>query len=62
MDKRRTALEKLREKEGVLLREAMDSQAIEQGRYEGYAAALSLLRSSSVPIEVGRSNERLGID
>lgn len=62
MDKRRNAIEKHRAKDGVLLREAMDPQTLEQGRYEGIAAALAILRSSSMQHEIDCSNERLGIE
>jgi hypothetical protein len=74
MDKRRAALERLRVSQGVLTirtysRQSDTSrvemgfldQTLEQGRYEGIAAALAILRSSSLKEEVQRSNERLGI-
>lgn len=35
---------------------------LDRGRYEGLAAALSILRSSSMQQEVSRSNDRLGIE
>lgn len=39
-----------------------DTYSIERGRYEGFAAALAILRSSSLEHEIERSNSRLGIE
>jgi hypothetical protein len=69
MDKRRKVMEQLRitqgfcettGNDGVIM--AQKDQALNQGRYEGLAAAIALLRSSSVAEEISRSNERLGIE
>ncbi|QGJ90118.1 hypothetical protein HWC80_gp094 [Mycobacterium phage Indlulamithi] len=55
MDKRRKAMENHYVATG-------QQDTINRGRYEGLAAALAILRSSSVAVEYERSNERLGID
>jgi len=59
MDKRRKAMEKLILEKG-LAASGFD-YVIQKGRYEGFAASLAILRSSSVEHEISRSNERLGI-
>lgn len=61
MDKRRKWLEDFIIRNGG---EAMqtDTYSLQRGRYEGLAAALAILRSSSVPHEIERSNSRLGIE
>lgn len=59
MDKRRKAMEKILVGTG----NPLEAQYLtERGRYEGLAAALALLRSSTVAVEISRSNERLGIE
>jgi hypothetical protein len=55
MDKRRKVLE------DMVLQRGTEEYSLNRGRYEGLAAALAILRSSSVGEEVERSNERLGI-
>ena len=55
MDKRRKVLE------DMVLQRGTEEYNLNRGRYEGLAAALAILRSSSVGEEVERSNERLGI-
>jgi hypothetical protein len=69
MDKRRKVMEDLVVKHGEVIiasrqagktTEAFEYQ-LNRGRYEGLAAALAILRSSSVAQEVSRSNERLDI-
>jgi hypothetical protein len=70
MDKRREKLEQKRIDQGYATKPlspqsyeyAMWEQALEQGRYEGLSAAIAIMRSSSVPEEVSRSNERLNIE
>lgn len=70
MDKRRKMLEAKRIQQGVASKPngntkyetALYEQALEQGRYEGFAATLAILRSSSLTHEIERSNERLGIE
>jgi hypothetical protein len=65
MDKRRKVIEKSRIEQGWpgdMNSEQMREFHKNQGRYEGLAAALALLRSSSVAFEIERSNERLGIE
>lgn len=61
MDKRRKTLEDLVIQRGT---DTMGSAeySLQRGRYEGLAAALAILRSSSVGHEIERSNERLGIE
>lgn len=61
MDKRRKVMERIVIGKGM----GWDHDReflLNKGRYEGFAATLALLRSSSVTEEVSRSNERLGID
>jgi hypothetical protein len=60
MDKRRSSMEKLVLEQGSDVRESFP-WALQRGRYEGFAATLSILRSTSVQEEISRSNERLGI-
>ena len=66
LDKRRKKLEALRVEQGIYKPEDAPSglweQAVNQGRQEGLAAAIALLRSSSVAEEISRSNQRLGIE
>lgn len=62
MDKRRKTLENLIIQHGQGWASTSPEYNINRGRYEGLAAALALLRSSSVPHEISRSNERLGIE
>jgi hypothetical protein len=61
MDKRRKRMEGMVVQHGL---ENLDMRLynMDRGRYEGLAAALAILRSSSVAQEVSRSNERLGIE
>lgn len=61
MDKRRKWLEDFVVRNGG---HGMHSSEYSQqrGRYEGLAAALAILRSSSVNEEYNRSNSRLGIE
>jgi hypothetical protein len=61
MDKRRKTMEDLVVKHGTGASASLE-YVQNQGRYEGLAAALSLLRSSSVAEEIKRSDERLGIE
>lgn len=58
MDKRRKKIEQLRIKYG----NKTPGLEKEVGRYEGIAASIAIMRSSSMPIEISRSNERLGIE
>lgn len=62
MDRRRKIMEDMVLAHG--LEECLLSTVytINKGRYEGFAAAIALLRSSSVPEEIARSNERLNIE
>lgn len=61
MDKRRKSMEDKVIQEG--LNAPNDPEyLINKGRYEGFAASIAILRSSSVAHEVSRSNERLGIE
>lgn len=68
MDKRRKVLEDIVVKWPA--DNAMENAAafkseeylLNKGRYEGFAATLAILRSSSVTEEINRSNERLGIE
>lgn len=60
MDKRRKVMEDIVVQVGVGASSNGD-YLINKGRYEGLAAALALLRSSSVTEEINCSNERLGI-
>lgn len=70
MDKRRNKLQQLRIDQGVASQplspesyeRALWDQALELGRYEGIAATLAIMRSSSVQHEIECSNERLGIE
>lgn len=66
MDKRRKVMEQIFVEVGTVEFDGVQfmpkEHTLNQGRYEGLAAALALLRSSSVPEEVSRSNERLGIE
>jgi hypothetical protein len=66
MDKRRNKMEAFILEKGWHPIEtdvfAASEYAINKGRYEGLAAALAIMRSSSVAEEVLRSNERLGIE
>lgn len=59
MDKRRKTLEDI-----IVSGGSTDSEGyiINKGRYEGMAAALAILRSSSLKEEVAQSNSRLGIE
>lgn len=61
MDKRRKAMEDYIVEHGS---EKIDSATyhLQRGRYEGLAAALAILRSSSMQQEILRSNDRLGIE
>jgi len=59
MDKRRRAIEKHITAHGVV--DGDETRAVLKGRYEGLAAALVLLRNSSLEEEFKRSNERLDI-
>lgn len=56
MDKRRKTMEEIYCNGGEPL-----AHALQKGRYEGIAASLAILRSSSVQEEISRSNKRLGI-
>ena len=60
MDKRRKVMEDIRVEHGLSAK--YGELVLNQGRYEGLAAALAVLRSSSVSQEISRSNERLGIE
>lgn len=66
MDKRRKTMEKIFTEVGPVKVDGIDfmpkEHTLNQGRYEGLAAALAIMRSSSVAVEVSRSNERLGIE
>lgn len=61
MDKRRKWLEDYVVQNGG---ESMYSEeySLHRGRYEGFAASLAILRSSSIDLEIERSNSRLGIE
>lgn len=61
MDKRRKVLEDKVIELGLAASQNSD-YLLNKGRYEGFAATLAILRSSSVTEEVNRSNERLGIE
>jgi hypothetical protein len=78
MDKRRNIMERLVTEHGNLrdfsqeeilasvehnkpIKPVLD-YSLNRGRYEGLAAALAILRSSTVAQEISRSNERLGIE
>lgn len=62
MDKRRKIMEDMVTKHGMT--ECVNSEVYiaNKGRYEGFAAALSILRSSNIREEMERSNSRLGIE
>ena len=60
MDKRRKVMENIVVEKGLGV-SGDPEYLLNQGRYEGLAAAIALLRSSNVPDEIARSNERLGI-
>lgn len=66
MDKRRKAMEKILVEQGPVkvdgISFAPKEYTLNQGRYQGLAAALAIMRSSSVEHEMERSNERLGIE
>lgn len=66
MDKRRKAMERILIEHGPHVVEGVrfypKEHTLNQGRYEGLAAALAILRTSSVAEEVSRSNDRLGIE
>jgi len=63
MDKRRKAMDDLYNKGKVNPSQQIARDYLQnKGRYEGLAAALALLRSTSVPEEISRSNDRLGLD
>jgi hypothetical protein len=57
MDKRRKQMEKILIEIG-----AGKEHTLNKGRYEGLALAISIMRNSSIPHEIERSNERLGIE
>lgn len=62
MDKRRKAMEDIVVTQGsAVVSQGDPTYFTNKGRYEGLAASLALLRSSSVQEEIARSNERLGI-
>lgn len=61
MDKRRKAMEDILVESKHVAPLNDPEYIINKGRYEGLAASLALLRSSSVLHEIERSNERLGI-
>ena len=61
MDKRRKVMEELVIQHG-LETPSHPEYLVNKGRYEGMAASLALLRSSSVAEEIRRSTERLGIE
>lgn len=65
MDKRRKAMEDLVIQDPTVIdgnSPGALNYLLQKGRYEGLGAALAILRSSSVPQEISRSNERLGIE
>ena len=63
MDKRRKAMEDLVVRGGSsVVSQGNSEYLINKGRYEGFAATLAILRSSSVSHEIERSDERLGIN
>jgi len=62
MDKRRGIMESMVEKNGIEKCLLSTVYVVNKGRYEGLAAALAILRSSSFSEEVNRSNERLEIE
>lgn len=61
MDKRRKALAKMIIDQGSAVRTS-EEYILNKGRYEGFAATLAILRSSSLKNEIALSNERLGIE
>lgn len=63
MDKRRKTMEKMVIDGGSAVVYQHDPEyMLNKGRYEGFAATLAILRSSSVTEEISRSDERLGIN
>ena len=60
MDKRRKTMEDILIQQGPV--DMPKEYTLNQGRYEGLAAALAILRSSNITHEFERSNERLGIE
>lgn len=60
MDKRRKTMERIAVETELPM--PCEEWLLNKGRYEGLAAALAILRSSSVAHEVSLSNERLGIE
>jgi hypothetical protein len=60
MDRRRKVIENHIIQHGIRSQDCVLEK--ERGRYEGFGAAISLLRSSSLSEEIKRSNERLGIE
>ena len=61
MDKRRKVLEEMLVEHGKEICDSNPGYAINRGRYEGIAASIAILRSSSIKNEIARSNGRLGI-
>lgn len=62
MDKRRKIMEDMVIKHGMENCLLSTVYIENKGRWQGLAAALAILRSSSLANEIERSNERLGID
>ena len=62
MDKRRKIMEDMVIKHGMEDCLLSEVYIVNKGRYEGIAASIAILRSSSVTHEVERSNGRLGIE
>ncbi|AVD99708.1 hypothetical protein HWB51_gp104 [Mycobacterium phage Cuke] len=58
MDKRRKKMEETFVEYGPESKQYL----LNRGRYEGFAATLAILRTSSVDHEIQCSNERLGIE
>lgn len=61
MDKRRKTLEDIVIQRGTEAPKSSEWQR-NRGRYEGIAACIAILRSSSVDNEIERSDDRLGIN
>ena len=62
MDKRRKIMEDMVIKHGMAECLLSTVYVVNKGRYEGIAASIAIMRSSSVDHEGERSNERLGIE
>ena len=61
MDRRREIMQDMVVKHGMEDCLLSTVYVANKGRYEGFAGALAILRSTTMKEEVARSNERLGI-